>query len=252
MPVGWPARPADHTNASALALLLVLGPGCGLSRLSLPVVPPLLKAPGAAVLWHEPFEQLDADRWRAVEVEGQTDYLVVDLEGRRCLMANSRGGASILLAGFRFDPQMYRWLSWEWRVDQLVEAEALQEKRGSDAAARVYVYFDSKGLPWQRHNIDYVWSATLPVGTILNSAFSSASKIIVAESGTHHLGQWRTVTRHLERDYELCFGKEPPDVLAIGVMTDTDNTGGSALAYFDELHISRTAPRGRPGSAGED
>jgi hypothetical protein len=101
------------------------------------------------------------------------------------------------------------------------------------------VYFETPGLPWQKRNIDYVWSASLPVGTILSSAFSSSSKIIVVESGATALGQWRTVERNLEDDYEQCFGEDPPDVIAIGVMTDTDNTAGEAVAYYDDLHISK-------------
>ena len=120
-------------------------------------------------------------------------------------------------------------------TDQCAERED-----GSDAAARVYVYFETKGLPWQKRSLDYVWSASLPVGTILSSAYSSKSKIIVVESGPAHLGEWQGVERNLEDDYARCFGTQDlPDVIAIGLMSDTDNTGGSALAYFDELQVSR-------------
>jgi hypothetical protein len=213
-------------------------------------MPPLVSAPRPAVFWSESFAQLDADQWRRVEVRGgQTDYAVVELEGRQCLKAESHGQASILLSPVRFDPDTYEWLSWEWRVERLVEGEALDHKDGSDAAARIYVYFDTPGLPWQRRNIDYVWSASLPVGTILTSAYSKNSKIIVVDSGPEHLGTWRTVTRNLEDDYERCFGDgDPPEVVAIGVMTDTDNTGAQALAYFDELRISRLPPTTPPAT----
>jgi hypothetical protein len=175
-----------------------------------------------------------------VEVRRRTDYSAVELDGRSCLRAHSRHGGSILLAPVSFDPETFEWFSWSWRVDRLVEGEALQRKNGSDASARVYVYFETGGLPWQKRNLDYVWSASLPVGTVLESAFSSASKIIVVESGAASLGRWRTVQRNLEADYERCFGKGPlPKVIAIGIMTDTDNTGGEALAYFDDMRISR-------------
>ena len=202
-------------------------------------------AASAGVVWFEPFDVLDSGRWRQVEVRGRTEYSVVDLDGRRCLKAESRGAASILLSSIIVDPKTDAWLSWEWRVDQLVDGEALGRKAGSDAAARVYVYFDSPGMIWQRHSIDYVWSASLPVGTVLDSAFSSASKILVAESGPQTLGQWRAVVRNIDDDYERCFGKEPPKVIAVGVMSDTDNTRGAALAYFDELRISRVRPKDR-------
>ena len=223
----------------ALALLIVFG--CRTRQLTVSLIPPIIPVPKSSVLWAEHFDALQPERWREVEVRRHTQYGVVALEGRSCLRASSRDGGSILLSAVHFDPDRYQWLSWEWRVDQLVQGELLDRKEGSDAAARVYVFFDTPGLPWQRRNLDYVWSASLPVGTILSSAYSSQSKIMVVESGSASLGKWRKVEQNLKADYERVFGEAPPAVAAIGLMSDTDNTGGQALAYFDEVRISRSA-----------
>ena len=190
-------------------------------------------------MWAEPFHELNRRRWREVELRHRTRYDVVTLDGRRCLRAQSHASASILLSAVHVNPETSPWLSWEWRVDRLVEGEALERKDRSDAAARVYVYFETKGLPWQKRSVDYVWSASLPIGTILNSPYTSTSKMLVVESGSAALGQWRGIQRHLKEDYERCFGAPSPPVVAIGLMSDTDNTAGEALAYFRELRISR-------------
>lgn len=195
----------------------------------------------------EAFDELNSERWREVEVAGHAEFSVVELDGERVLRASSRDTGSILLTALRFNPDDYEWISWRWRVDTFADGEDLATKRGSDAAARVYVYFDTPGLPWQRRNIDYVWSDTLPVGTILPSAFSKASMIIVAESGRAHQGRWRHVVRDLEKDYKACFGEDPPAALAVGLMTDSDNTNSASLAYFDDLVISRRRPDASPG-----
>lgn len=236
-----PQQAGRRGSARGVPWLIALAAisGCSSRRLSVPLLPPLIAPPKAAVLWREPFERLDPSQWREVEVHGHTDYAQAIVEGRACLRIQSHGGASVLLHPIRFDPDDYEWLSWSWRVDRPIEGEALDRKEGSDAAARLYVYFDSGGLPWQKRNLDYVWSSTLPVGTTLNSAFSSTSKIIVVDNRAASLGQWRSIERNLEDDYKRCFGEDPPDVVAIGVMTDTDNTGGEALAYLDELRVSR-------------
>lgn len=236
-----------HRVFGVLSLWLVLA-GCSTQRATIPLIPPLIPAPRAAILWAEPFDRLSAERWRELEVKRHTRYQATQVDGRPCLQAVSQNGASILLSAVRFDPETYEWLSWAWRVDQLVEGEALERKRGSDAAARVYVYFDTPGLPWQRRNLDYVWSAHLPVGTTLPSAFSPLSKIIVVESGAQSLGEWRTVERNIEDDYQRVFGGDPPDVIAIGIMTDTDNTAGAAVAYFDDLRVSRRPLSARTAS----
>ena len=222
--------------------LAIASAGCGTQRVTVPLVPPLMFAPSPSVLWSEPFDVLSLQRWREIEVKRRTEYSVVTLDGRSCLRAHSRNGASILLSEIHFDPKDYEWLSWSWRVDQLVDGEALDRKSGSDAAARVYVYFETAGLPWQTRNLDYVWSASLPVGTILESAYSVESKIIVVQSGTASLGRWRAVERNLKDDYKRCFHGSLPDVIAIGMMSDTDNTGTEALAYVDDLQITK-APR---------
>lgn len=228
-----------------LLALVLMGGVMGCARTSLAPsrtvsLPPFTPISPVPVLWMEPFDELRPEFWREIEVHGQTRYAVVDLDGRRCLKAESQAGASILVNTVRFDPEAFEWLSWQWRVDELVHGETLTRKDGSDAAARVYVYFDTQGLPWQKRNLDYVWSATLPIGTILPSAFAPSSKIIVVESGSEHLGQWRTIERNLEEDYQRCFGKGPlPDVIAIGIMSDTDNTRARAVAYFDEFRVAR-------------
>lgn len=37
----------------------------------------------------------------------------------------------------------------------------------------------------------------------------------------------------------MYFGEEPPQVEGIAIMTDTDNTGESAIAYYDDIKIEK-------------
>jgi hypothetical protein len=75
----------------------------------------------SAVLWTETFDELSNDRWREAEVRRRTEYAVTDLDGRRCLRAHSAAGASILLGPMPFDPNEHAWLSWDWRVDTMLQ-----------------------------------------------------------------------------------------------------------------------------------
>ena len=60
-------------------------------------------------------------------------------------------------------------------------------------------------------------------------------RMIVAESGTARLGQWVTVRRNVLEDYRRAFGESPWDVVAVGVMTDSDNTGTTARALYGDI-----------------
>jgi hypothetical protein len=38
-------------------------------------------------------------------------------------------------------------------------------------------------------------------------------------------------------DYERAFGRTPPEIIGIGLMTDTDNTGEAATAYYGDIRL---------------
>jgi len=202
---------------------------------------PMVPLPKPPIVFAESFDQIDPEVWHEFELKGKTLYQVVEVDGNHVLKAESHAKASILLHSCRFNPTDYPWLSWRWRVDQFVDGENLRTRAGSDTPARIYVYFETPGLPWQKRNIDYLWSAMVLADTLLTSPFANTSKLMVVESGTTR-GVWRSVTRNLADDFRRCFGQHPTNVIAIGLMTDTDSTGHDALAYFDDVQVRRDAP----------
>jgi len=40
-------------------------------------------------------------------------------------------------------------------------------------------------------------------------------------------------------DYRRAFGKDPPATAGLAVMSDTDNAGGSAVAYLDFIEVGK-------------
>lgn len=59
--------------------------------------------------------------------------------------------------------------------------------------------------------------------------------MIVVESGTTKLNTWVTEERNVYEDYKRAFGEEPPPISGVAIMTDTDNTGESAEAYYGDI-----------------
>ena len=222
-----------------MGLAVLLGAlGYGLHLAVITTLPFLISTTALPAVWSETFAAPTLDQWREVSLHGHTRYEICEVDANPCLCATSTAAASILLHKLHVETSRTLRLEWRWRVDELVEGEALDQKGGSDAAARLYVYFDTGTFPWQKRSLNYVWSASAPVGTILTSAFSARAKIIVVESGREHLGRWRTVTRNLAEDYYRAFGDEPPAMVAVGLMSDSDNTRSSTSAYFDDLRLS--------------
>ena len=55
--------------------------------------------------------------------------------------------------------------------------------------------------------------------------------MIVVDSGDARAGTWQLHERDIVADYRAAFGEEPPPIVGIALMTDTDNTGESAIRY---------------------
>ena len=63
--------------------------------------------------------------------------------------------------------------------------------------------------------------------------------MIVVESGAAHVGAWRTYSRNLVDDYRHAFGEEPPRISGVAIMTDTDDTRESAIAWYGNIAFRR-------------
>jgi hypothetical protein len=63
--------------------------------------------------------------------------------------------------------------------------------------------------------------------------------MVAVESGQANAGAWLAERRNVYEDFKKLFGEEPPPAGGIAVMTDTDNTGESAVAYYDDIRIEK-------------
>ena len=54
-------------------------------------------------------------------------------------------------------------------------------------------------------------------------------------SGDALAGRWVEERRNVRADFKALFGKDVRYVDAVAIMSDTDNTGGSAVAYYGDI-----------------
>jgi len=192
--------------------------------------------------------------WVVMPHKARTEYRLVEAGGRVALEARAEHAASGLVRVIRFDPHSHPILEWDWQVPALLPGADPRIATREDAVARVIVSFhgdrekldfadraqmrfakalSGQGLPYA--TLMYIWSNNLPLETVVRNPHTGRVRMIVVASGTRGLGQWVTVRRNLLEDYRRAFGEDPWDVVAIGVMTDSDNTRGSARAYYGDI-----------------
>jgi hypothetical protein len=59
--------------------------------------------------------------------------------------------------------------------------------------------------------------------------------MIPLQSGEEKAGEWVTQRRNVLADYRALYDEDPPPVTGVAIMTDTDNTDGSATAYYGDI-----------------
>jgi hypothetical protein len=151
------------------------------------------------------------------------------------LEANAVKSAVAIAKEFKYDPKEYPFLQWQWRALVLPKGGDERFKETGDSAAGIYVIFDGLLRP---DTIKYVWSASLPLGATTESPYNSKVKIVVLRNQSSALGEWASESVNVCEDYKKFFSKEPKQVQAIGLLSDSDNTCSQAVAHYKGIAVS--------------
>jgi len=201
-------------------------------------------------------EQLP-DKWQPLvfkNIAAKTRYSIVRDGEHYVLKAESHAAASGLIRPLDLDPKVYQVMSWRWKVENILVKGDARRKEGDDYAARIYVAFQydpETATLWEKTRygtykllygeyppkavLNYIWANRLPEGAAIDNAFTDRAKMIAVQSGPQEIGRWLSEERNLVEDYRRLFGQEPPRIAGVALMTDTDNTGESAVAYYDDI-----------------
>jgi hypothetical protein len=134
----------------------------------------------------------------------------------------------------RLDPKRFRRLCWSWKIADTIAHGNERSKEGDDYAARIYVVFPGRFF-WQTKAINYIWANRLPKGEFVPNAYTGNAMMIAVESGPDKRGTWVSEERDILADYRQLFGEEPREMGAVAIMSDTDNTGAEATAWYGDI-----------------
>ncbi len=85
--------------------------------------------------------------------------------------------------------------------------------------------------------LNYIWANRLETGRIVTNPYSEQTRMLAVDSGGEQAGVWISHRRNVIEDYRAAFGREPPAIIGIGIMTDSDNTGESATAWYGDIRL---------------
>ena len=188
------------------------------------------------------------------KINEHTQYFLVKEKDTVVVKAVSERSASGLAREMTIDPKEYPIVEWRWKVENILKKGDVNRKEGDDYSARFYIMFEydsnkvgifeqikyeAARLFYGQYppiaTINYIWANHAPVGTIVPNPYTDRAQMIVTQSGTGMIRQWVTEERNILDDYRRAFGEEPSKISGVAIMTDTDNTQESVIAYFGDI-----------------
>jgi hypothetical protein len=187
-----------------------------------------------------------------------TRYDLVEDGDAPVLHAVADGAASGLAYPASIDLRQTPIMAWRWRIAGLIPDADTRVASREDSPARIVLEFDGDksklsaadrilikvgehvtGREAPYATLAYIWSNELAVDTVISSPLTRRIQMVVASSGAAGVGVWQSLARDVVADFHRAFGESPGRLLSVGVLTDTDDTGGHAEAWYGDIRLER-------------
>lgn len=173
---------------------------------------------------------VDDNEWFYAKQERNRKFVRAFAKGEAVHVSKENGD------GYTWDLRNHPMLAWDWRAEQLPQGAREDKEDKNDSGAAIYVMFSVDGFILKRpKSIKYVYSSTLPVGTVVSYG---KLQVIVVSSALDGTGEWVSIERDVVADYKQVFGENPPHKpILIRLWADSDNTKSQATADFDNIRL---------------
>ncbi len=211
------------------------------------------------MILRDDFENLD--NWKPLtfqKIEKHTQYTIEAENSQRfALKAKSAASASGLVWKESFNVSEIPNLRWKWKVSNVFSKGDAKSKSGDDYPIRIYVIFeyDSKSAGfWEsalyesvkliygeyppHSSLNYIWANKDHEEDIIPNSYTDKAQMISLQKGSKHVGEWMVEDVNILEDYQRAFGENPPKRASLAIMSDSDNTGESAVAWIDYIELT--------------
>jgi Protein of unknown function (DUF3047) len=185
-----------------------------------------------------------------------TQFSAHRLHGRDSMKAQAQSSASMLRRKLRIEPDALGTLHFSWLVEALIADSNMGVSAKDDSPVRIVLAFEGDrskfsvrnamlselahaltGEPMPYATLMYSWCVHCKQSEIITNPRTDRIRTKVVEIGDHSLGHWREYDRDIRADFQAAFGEAPGALVAIGVMTDADNTDSHAIAWYGPLKL---------------
>ncbi|CAM4077714.1 DUF3047 domain-containing protein [Vibrio neonatus] len=186
--------------------------------------------------------------WQTKILSDTTRYDVTEYLAQPAVFASSHNSASGLILKKRIDLLATPFMNWSWAIKTPLSEVDETKKEGDDFAARIYIVIDGGMMFWSTKSISYIWSSAQEKGQIWDNPFAGSNvKMLSLQDKSSNIGKWYQQKRNIYQDLMAAFGdkgsksanqKSYRYIDMVAIMTDTDNSGGHAEAYYGDIVFS--------------
>lgn len=184
------------------------------------------------------FSAGDLAGWEDKSFKGQTQYELAPGPAGTVLQASTDGMASGRFKKIRVDLARTPVLNWSWKIEAPYRDINESTKVGDDFPVRVYVVVERGLLGLRTRAINYVWASAKPPGSRWPNPFTGQAMMLAVDSGPAKAGAWVSHKRNVRDDLRAAFGDDVTEIHAVAVMTDGDNGGRRARAWYGDIFFS--------------
>jgi hypothetical protein len=178
------------------------------------------------------------DKWKVRSGNPAAIYSFVTEGQNTFLQARTKGNSIQLFRKKGWNIMENPFLSWKWRIREFPTSETKHVVKNDNAVA-IYVVFPSKWF--MPETIKYIWNSDLEKDRILRKRDNFPG--IVIRSGKRDADKWITEERNVFEDYKKLFGRNPPNPVAFGFLSDSNESKSSSLGDYDDFVVmSRPSP----------
>ena len=163
------------------------------------------------------------------------DFTVVDEDGRRALRLRSQDEHSTIVKQIRVNLRATPILEWTWKIVGLPTGADIRRKETSDLTGHILVVWPRRPALLRSRLIGYAWDTTAPAPTVETSRKTRTVTFFILRSGPRDLDRWLTERRNVYEDYRSVFGEDPEDPQVVALSIDTNDTHGTAEAFFGRI-----------------
>ena len=182
------------------------------------------------------FETLKVKKVRGADAK--TKYSLGKNEYGNFIRSESENAASGLGKEIKINLSKTPFLNITWKVEKDLSGINENSKKGHDYAARVFVIKKTGATPLSNRAMNYVYSSNNEVNSNQPSPYTKKSIDYVLSTTKENLNEWVTVKVNVKEHFKKFHDLDVNDIEGVAIMTDTDNSEKTAIAYYQNIYFS--------------